>query len=194
MNKITEEVPTTNFLISTYNMVSAPSTNKHIRWNKDGTVACIADPHEFARVVLPMYFKHNRHSSFVRQLNIYGFMHYIVDDVTYFSHPAFVRDNPQLLSTIVRKNPNARPSPQPTDDDSAPLCTLVPTFEEYAAAEGLFVAFRQALGMSREDFVNVRDVDAIVENWKRAAAILRSVDDTYVRAAVPTTAYMSECE
>jgi hypothetical protein len=40
-----------------------------ISWSKEGDVFSVKNPTEFARTILPQYFKHNNWQSFVRQLN-----------------------------------------------------------------------------------------------------------------------------
>lgn len=42
-------------------------------WSDDGLSFYIIDQARFVEVVIPQYFKHNNFSSFVRQLNFYGF-------------------------------------------------------------------------------------------------------------------------
>lgn len=60
------------FVSKLFRMVTeAPSSL--IYWSAPGTSFIVAQPDEFARVVLPQFFKHNNFSSFVRQLNMYGF-------------------------------------------------------------------------------------------------------------------------
>ena len=39
-------------------------------WARDGTTIIVQRISEFERTVLPLYFKHNNYTSFVRQLNM----------------------------------------------------------------------------------------------------------------------------
>ena len=44
-----------------------------IRWSDDGRSFIVVDEDEFAKTLIPELFKHNNYTSFVRQLNMYGF-------------------------------------------------------------------------------------------------------------------------
>ena len=44
-----------------------------ICWTEEGNSFCIKNQSEFARSLLPYYYKHSNMASFVRQLNMYGF-------------------------------------------------------------------------------------------------------------------------
>uniref|UniRef100_A0A1B6IIZ7 HSF-type DNA-binding domain-containing protein n=1 Tax=Homalodisca liturata TaxID=320908 RepID=A0A1B6IIZ7_9HEMI len=101
------------FLGKLWKMVEDPETNDLISWDSDGLSFVIKDDNRFARELLPMYYKHNNWSSFVRQLNMYGF-HKITSpdsgsmkveppDEIKFSHPCFVRGHSYLLDNIKRK-------------------------------------------------------------------------------------------
>ena len=59
------------FLTKTYQLVDDPRTDHIVSWGDDETTFVVWKPPEFARDLLPNYFKHNNFSSFVRQLNTY---------------------------------------------------------------------------------------------------------------------------
>lgn len=59
------------FLTKTYQLVDDPCTDHIVSWGDNDTTFVVWRPPEFAREILPNYFKHNNFSSFVRQLNTY---------------------------------------------------------------------------------------------------------------------------
>ena len=63
------------FLTKTYQLVDDPRTDHIVSWGDDETTFVVRRPPEFARDLLPNYFKHNNFSSFVRQLNTYVRIH-----------------------------------------------------------------------------------------------------------------------
>ncbi|KAI0253482.1 hypothetical protein BJV78DRAFT_1123024 [Lactifluus subvellereus] len=116
------------FVQKLYELVNAPSTDELIRWSDTGdslsfsstsrtlSYSVLVFEHErFANDVLPRFFKHRNFSSFVRQLNMYGF-HKIPHlqqgvlksdtetEFWNFEHPHFHRGQPDLLCLVTRKN------------------------------------------------------------------------------------------
>ncbi|KAG8369596.1 hypothetical protein BUALT_Bualt14G0030100 [Buddleja alternifolia] len=59
------------FLLKTYEMVDDVSTDAIVSWSGSRKSFVVWNPPEFARLLLPSYFKHNNFSSFIRQLNTY---------------------------------------------------------------------------------------------------------------------------
>lgn len=103
------------FLTKLYQLVTDPTTNELVSWTDDSGVSfTVHKPSEFGRDILPKYFKHNNFSSFVRQLNQYGF-HKQNPDQWMFGHENFRRDKPELLRNITRR----RPKPQANSTTAA---------------------------------------------------------------------------
>jgi hypothetical protein len=61
------------FLSKLYKMVDEEETDHIVSWTQTGEALIVLDPEAFAQQLLPLHFKHNNFSSFVRQLNTYGF-------------------------------------------------------------------------------------------------------------------------
>jgi HSF-type DNA-binding len=85
-------------------------------WSADGTTFIVKDPQIFEKKIIPQFFKHNKFSSFVRQLNFYSFRKIRYNDdvridpqkeaetANYwrFYHPKFQKGHPEWLMEIKR--------------------------------------------------------------------------------------------
>lgn len=56
------------FLKKIYYILEENKFNDLLSWSNDGLALIIKKPTEFANRVLPLYFKHNNFSSFIRQV------------------------------------------------------------------------------------------------------------------------------
>uniref|UniRef100_A0ACD5WTU8 Uncharacterized protein n=1 Tax=Avena sativa TaxID=4498 RepID=A0ACD5WTU8_AVESA len=98
------------FLTKTYQLVDDPCTDHIVSWGEDDATFVVWRPPEFARDLLPNYFKHNNFSSFVRQLNTYGFRK-IVADRWEFANEFFRKGAKHLLAEIHRRKSSQPPPP-----------------------------------------------------------------------------------
>lgn len=108
-----EKRQSSKFVYKLFRMVSDADYQHLISWNRNGTSVMVCNFDEFAKEVLGKHFKHSNFSSFIRQLNMYGFYkvnktprghRQSVDaQIWEFSHPKFLRGRPDLLDDIRRK-------------------------------------------------------------------------------------------
>ncbi|PKC14467.1 hypothetical protein RhiirA5_453376 [Rhizophagus irregularis] len=122
------------FVHKLYNMVVDKQYQHLIAWNYTGSAFIVCNIMEFSRDVLPKHFKHNNFSSFVRQLNMYGF-HKVnksprghrtlaENQIWEFSHPKFLRGRPDLLDDIKRKAMESETLRRETGDLHAHLAMM----------------------------------------------------------------------
>ncbi|KAE8669174.1 Detected protein of unknown function [Hibiscus syriacus] len=90
------------FLTKTFEMVEDPETDPTVSWSIHRDSFIVWDSHEFSANLLPKYFKHSNFSSFIRQLNTYGFRK-INCGRWEFANEGFQGGKKHLLKGIKRK-------------------------------------------------------------------------------------------
>ncbi|SAL96345.1 hypothetical protein [Absidia glauca] len=156
------------FVHKLFNMVIDPHYQHLISWNYTNASFIVCNIVEFSRDVLPKHFKHNNFSSFVRQLNMYGF-HKVnksprghrtlaENQIWEFSHPKFMRDRHDLLDEIKRKALETDNSRRDSSDVGSHLSMMQMTQSDIV----------QQLGRLQENFDQV--VQELAETKQRQTA------------------------
>ncbi|KAG7368476.1 HSF-type DNA-binding protein [Nitzschia inconspicua] len=110
------------FLTKTFHMIDSCDPTV-ATWNDDGMSFIIHDVAAFADNILPLYFKHSKFASFVRQLNFYSFRKIRAEpdfkisvktnqnNTVQFIHEFFRKGRPDLLHKINRVTKSQEPAP-----------------------------------------------------------------------------------
>ncbi|KNE56999.1 hypothetical protein AMAG_02759 [Allomyces macrogynus ATCC 38327] len=126
------------FVQKMYSILENDELKQIVSWSASGDSFLVHSPGEFARSVLPRYFKHSNFSSYNRQLNMWGFSKIsnlssspisavnsnssrngtaeFIEPAWEFRHPYFQRGQVHLLVQIKRKSPKPARSPSPGTD------------------------------------------------------------------------------
>ncbi|KAK9060892.1 hypothetical protein SSX86_018072 [Deinandra increscens subsp. villosa] len=165
----------TPFLTKTYQLVEDNTNDDVISWNEHGSTFIVWNPTEFAKDLLPKYFKHNNFSSFVRQLNTYGFRK-VVPDRWEFSNDCFRRGEKRLLCDIQRRKivtapPAQAPAPAPPEVTVTVLPLPIRTVSPSESSEDHVLSSSSSRGattnLSRETTAATRggsDAELVGEN------------------------------
>ena len=96
-----------SFLSKLHDILSDNNYNNIIHWDNDGKRIIVCDVINLCNVVLPKFYKHRNYSSFVRQLNMYGFHKTkgIIKDGEGYEHEKFsAKSTKEEINQIVRQS------------------------------------------------------------------------------------------
>jgi hypothetical protein len=96
----------TGFIETLYTMANTPDNESAIGFASDGISLEIRNTSDFSSRVLPKHFKHKNVSSFIRQLNNYGFRTIPSPKGIFqtFVHDHFLKDRRDLIKFITRRS------------------------------------------------------------------------------------------
>ncbi|KAK4759443.1 hypothetical protein SAY87_022574 [Trapa incisa] len=120
------------FLLKTFMLVEDPETDEVISWNAEGSGFVVWKPPEFARDLLPTLFKHCNFSSFVRQLNTYGFRK-VATSRWEFCNDMFRKGEKELLSQIKRRKPFSNKKQRPNFDNGGDRSSSTTSSSDYSS-------------------------------------------------------------
>ncbi|KAI9250002.1 HSF-type DNA-binding-domain-containing protein [Sporodiniella umbellata] len=175
---------TNTFVHKLYNMVVDTHYQHLISWSYPGTSFIVCNLLEFSKDVLPKHFKHNNFSSFVRQLNMYGF-HKVnksprghrtlaENQIWEFSHQQFLRNRPDLLDEIKRKTLEPERKEVPPDM----MVMQASQAELVQHMQTLYANLNQAM----------KDLQAMRQVQDEQARVLKAMAHSLAQSSQPPTA------
>ena len=125
----TNAAPIPLFLLKLVDLLENSDYNQYVQWSESGKSFIVLNQAEFSKYVLPKYFKHDKFTSFVRQLNLYGFRKisplncglFQQEEQVEFKQPFFIRGNVDMLPLIKRKVKVSSQNSKQAEDNAAVL-------------------------------------------------------------------------
>ncbi|EME29952.1 Heat shock factor protein HSF24 [Galdieria sulphuraria] len=154
------------FVRKLVSFVDDPSCDDIVSWNETGTGFVIWDSNAFCLKVLSCYFRHTNLSSFVRQLNQYGFRK-TAHSRWEFCHDSFRRGRPELLGEIKRVSVSSNVSGK---SSKALLHAQIPTFVDFSPSFGL--PFTYSAADLQQEFMDMDRVESTLVNLQEEAKLL----------------------
>ena len=169
-------------------------------WSEDGETFIVKNTDVFEKSIIPQFFKHSKFSSFVRQLNFYGFrkikyadtlkIDYKLEAETAnfwrFRHDKFQRGRPELLIDIKRSNGqhNAATSSATGAAGAAKSAATVSVPKSSGAA----AARAEDAALKNEVTVLKKRIEAMTKNIDDLTTMVQQVSLSQNTAAAPAKA------
>lgn len=100
MNCLLDNIYSSAFPIRLYTILEHEDPSI-IGWASSGVAFRVKDVDRFRDETLPRYFRHQKITSFQRQLNLYGFIRVLKgDDLGCYAHPLFTRGDRDSVKKI----------------------------------------------------------------------------------------------